>query len=153
MRSTGAVVTGASNRAEETSLKFFNQSNPHSRGLTTRFVSRVVSLVSHAVIHFAYSPESIYLVYQSSARDQRDKPSISRRCRIGSKFGDDETYAANDVVRWSFVRSERKKLYGECKRERAEDESSLVEFDITEDEACAATDGIESPLVSAVGRE
>jgi hypothetical protein len=40
------------------------------------------------------------------------------------------------------VRSERKKLDGEGKRERAENEPSIVEFGITEDESGAATDCI-----------
>ena len=53
MDSAGLGVAGASNCTEDgASLKFFSQSNPHSSGLTIRFVSRVVSFVSHAVIHF-----------------------------------------------------------------------------------------------------
>ena len=68
------------------------------------------------------------------------------------KFGDDETHAADDAVRRRFMRTERKKLNGEGKRERAENEPSIVEFDITENESGAATNGIEGPLVGAVGR-
>gem|GEM_PF-6497017 len=53
MDSAGLGVAGASKcTEEEASLKFVSQSNPHSSGLTIRFVSRVVSFVSHAVIHF-----------------------------------------------------------------------------------------------------
>jgi hypothetical protein len=44
------------------------------------------------------------------------------------------------------VRFERKKLNREGKRERAEDEPSIVEFEIAEDEAGAATDGILAPF-------
>jgi hypothetical protein len=50
------------------------------------------------------------------------------------------------------VRFERKKLNREGKRERAEDEPSIVEFDITEEESSSATDCKEGPLVSAVRR-
>jgi hypothetical protein len=51
------------------------------------------------------------------------------------------------------VWSERKKLHRIIYRERAEDERSIVEFDITEEESCAATDCKECPLMSAVRRE
>jgi hypothetical protein len=71
----------------------------------------------------------------------------------GSKLRDDETDTADDVVGWRFVRFERKQLNREGKRERAEDEPPIVEFEIAEDEAGAATDGIEGALVGAVGRK
>ena len=71
----------------------------------------------------------------------------------GSKLRDDETDTADDVVGWRFVRFERKKLNREGKRERPEDEPSIVEFEIAEDEAGAATDGIEGELLGAVGRK
>ena len=64
----------------------------------------------------------------------------------GSKLRDDETDTADDVVGWRFVRFERKKLNREGKREWAEDEPSIVEFDKTEDEAGTATDSILAPF-------
>jgi hypothetical protein len=112
-----------------------------------------VSFVSHAVIHFPYRPECIYTVYQSPGRDEKGNPSSPGRCRCGSKLGDDETDTADDVVRRGFVRSKGKKLDREGRRERAEDEPTIVEFDKTEDEAGTATDGIEGPLVGAVRRK
>lgn len=76
-----------------------------------------------------------------------------RRCRGDSKLGDDETYTADDVVGWRFVRFEHKKLDGISKRERAEDEPSIVEFDVTEGESGSATDCKQGALVSSVRRE
>jgi hypothetical protein len=105
-----------------------------------------VSFVSHAVIHFPYRPECIYTVYQSPGRDEKGNPSSPGRCRFGSKLGDDETDTTDDIVRRGFVRSKGKKLNREGKRERAEDEPTIVEFDITENEAGAATDGILAAL-------
>jgi len=65
---------------------------------------------------------------------------------VGSKLRDDETDTTDDVVGWRFVRFERKQLNREGKRERAEDEPSIVEFEIAEDEASATTDGILAAL-------
>jgi hypothetical protein len=44
-------------------------------------------------------------------------------------------------------------LNWEGKRERAEDESAIVELDVPKDEASAATDGIEGLLVGPVRRQ
>jgi hypothetical protein len=105
-----------------------------------------VSFVSHAVIHFPYRSECIYTVYQPPGRDEKGNPSSPGRWRCGSKLGDDETDTADDVVRRGFVRSKGEKLDWEGRRERAEDEPAIVEFDKTKDEADTATDGIFAAL-------
>jgi hypothetical protein len=104
MDSAGLGVAGASKCTEEgASLKFVSQSNPHSSGLTIRFVSLVVSFISQIFIHFAYRPECICTVYQSLGRDEKGDTSSPGRCRGGSKLRDDETDTADDVVGWRFV--------------------------------------------------
>ncbi len=90
-----------------------------------------------------------------SVKESADSSNVlrSQESGGGSQLGDDETHTAYDVVRWRFVRSEREKLDWECKGEWAEDESSVVEFDVTEDEASTTTNSVEGSLMGAVRRE
>jgi len=72
---------------------------------------------------------------------------------IALEFGEDQADAAYDVVGWGFVVGEGKELDGEVAGPGAEDETALVEVDVAEEEGGAATNGVESGLVGAVGCE
>jgi hypothetical protein len=69
------------------------------------------------------------------------------------ELGEDEADAAYDVVGWGFVRGERQELDGEIAGVGTEDEAAFVVVYEAEQERGAATDGVESGLMGAVGGE
>jgi len=83
----------------------------------------------------------------------RDGREISGPLRNGLEFGEDEADAAYDVVGRGFVGGEGEKLDGEVAGVGAEDEAAFVEVHEAEQEGGAASDGVESGLVGAVGGE